>query len=193
MHAPLEEQLSALVESHVVQDAPAAPHAFSESTVHCPVELQHPLGHDVASQTQLPEVQCSPAAHAPPVPQRQAPSAAQLSLRPVVHATHVEPPVPQVPRLRVRHVAPSQQPSAQDAASQTQRPATQLWPAAHAACPPHVHAPAVHPSDERVSQALQAAPAVPQEVMDMALHVVPLQHPPGHTQPLHTPAVHVSP
>jgi hypothetical protein len=44
-----------------------------------------------------------------------------------------------------------------------------------------------------VSQALQAAPAVPQEVMDMALHVVPLQHPPGHTQPLHTPAVHVSP
>ena len=38
---------------------------------------------------------------------------------------------------------------------------------------------------------MHAAPAVPQVVAVPALHVVPEQHPVGHTQPLQAPAVHV--
>jgi hypothetical protein len=180
VQAPADEQPSALTESHTVHDAPAAPQVPMDSGVHSPLESQQPLGHDVASQTQLPCEQCRPDPHAPPVPQRQAPSEPQLSLSELLQATQVEPLVPQVPRLRVRQVAPSQHPSAQDAASQTQRPATHAWPAPQDACPPQVHAPAVHPSAVRASHTLQVPPTVPHADIDRVLQVVPLQQPPGH-------------
>ncbi len=55
-HWPALEQLSAMVGSQPVHDAPGAPHAVTESVVHAWPE-QHPTGHDVASHTQLPPEQ----------------------------------------------------------------------------------------------------------------------------------------
>jgi hypothetical protein len=118
--------------------------------------------------------------------------AEQVSARTVSQATHVAPAVPQVPNARVLHVAPSQQPSGHDVESQTHCPARQRWPVVHAALPPHVQAPAVHPSAALVLHAVHAPAAVPHVVTDAEWHVSPEQQPSGHTQPLHTPPLHCS-
>ena len=50
----------------------------------------------------------------------------------------------------------------------------------------------MQPSAVWASHAMHAPPAVPHVVAVAALHVSPEQQPSGHTQPLHTPAVHCS-
>jgi hypothetical protein len=50
--------------------------------------------------------------------------------------------------------------------------------------------PAVQPSASP-PHAVHAPPPVPQVVADAGLQVIPEQHPPGHTQPLQTPPLHV--
>lgn len=154
--------------------------------------VQHPVGHEVASQTQAPPEQWRPGAQGAPVPHAHVPSAAQVSARTASHATHVAPEAPQLSSARVLHVVPSQHPSGHDVESQTHCPARQRWPVVHAALPPHVQAPAVHPSAAVVSHAVQAPAAVPHVVADAGWHVSPEQQPSGHTQPLHTPALHCS-
>ena len=86
---------------------------------------QHPLAHDVASQTQRPDAQRCPGAHEIPVPQRHAPAGPHVSASIGSQATQVEPPTPHVSGLRTRHSAPSQHPDGQLIASQTHRPLTQ--------------------------------------------------------------------
>jgi hypothetical protein len=191
VHAPLEEQPSANPAPHAAHVPPGAAQAAMESGVQT-FPVQHPVGHEVESHTQVPPEQCSPRAHGAPVPHWQVPLAEHVSARTVSHATHVAPAAPQVPSARVLQVVPSQQPSGQDVESQTHWPARQRWPVVHTAPPPHVQAPAVHPSAAVPSHALHAAPAVPHVVADAWLQVSPEQQPLGHTQPLQTPPLHCS-
>lgn len=69
------------------------------------------------------------------------------------------------------------------------------WPIAHAAPPPHVQLPDVHPSAV-TSQVVHAPPRVPHAAIDAVMHVVPVQQPDAHVaaeQLAHAPAVHVPP
>lgn len=192
-HCPADEQLSAAPCTQAAHAAPGAPQVASDSAVQALPE-QHPFGQDVASHKHDPCEQCSPGPHGAPVPHRQAPSAEQSSAVSALHATQVEPADPHVASARVRQVAPSQHPSGQDMASHTHKPPRQRWPAPHAAWAPHLHWPSAQLSACVASQAKQACPPVPQVGADAgSLHVVPEQQPFGHTQPLHAPAVHVSP
>ncbi len=67
-HAPVEEQLSVSPAGHAAHAAPGAAHAAVESVVQT-LPAQHPVGHDVASQTQAPCEQCRPWPHGAPAPQ----------------------------------------------------------------------------------------------------------------------------
>ena len=124
----------------VVQALPPPPHELALSPErHAPAE-QHPLGHDVLSQTQVLATQRCPGAQVAPVPQRQTPVAEQLSER-ASQATQLAPAVPQAATERVEQIAPLQQPPGQDVPSQTHRPLSQRWPPAHAADAPHAQVP----------------------------------------------------
>ena len=57
---------------------------------------QQPDGHDEASQTQAPPMQCCPFWQAGPPPQRQAPITAQVSALVASQIIHAAAPVPQV-------------------------------------------------------------------------------------------------
>jgi hypothetical protein len=94
MHAPAT-QASDMVGSQLVHEPPPAPHAVIEGVVHvCPE--QHPPGHDIASQMQLPPEQRWPVTQALPRLQVQRPAAEQPSpLDP--QTVHAPPAVPHVP------------------------------------------------------------------------------------------------
>jgi hypothetical protein len=240
LQTPDELQLSAFM-PHAVHDAPLVPQvAAVGGLTQVPLEppLQQPDGHAVASQTQLPDTQCLPAAHRAFAPHLHVPPA-QVSARTGSHALHALPVVPhwatvgvpthelplqqpaQFPELQPWHAwpehmppsheaqsappvphcaevlpvwhrpVPSQQPDAQLVASHLHTPATQCWPVAHGPLiMPHAHAPLVQRS-ERLSHAPHIAPEAPQlDVVSLATatQVVPLQHPPGHDDALHTHA-----
>jgi hypothetical protein len=108
---------------------------------------------------------------------------------------HVQPFAPQVAADRVMQVAPLQQPSGHEVASQLQRPATQRCPSAHAALPPHEHSPdAEHPSALSALHATHAAPAAPHVAAVAARQTVPLQQPSGQVVvQLEQAPSHVSP
>jgi len=60
--------------------APPLPHAVESVPVrHTPSFEQHPVGHDVPSQTQAPLTQRLPSAHIGPLPHRQLPPVVQRS------------------------------------------------------------------------------------------------------------------
>jgi len=69
---PSAEQLSVRTRSQETQVAPPAPHVVNDRVSHR-LPLQQPLGHDVASQTQLPAAQRWPGPQAGAPPQRQVP------------------------------------------------------------------------------------------------------------------------
>jgi hypothetical protein len=158
---------------------------------------QHPFGHETPSHTQLPPVQCWPAGHAEPAPQAQLPPLEQLSARMLSQVTQAPPPLPQAATEGGLHVAPVQHPLGQDVPSQMHAPATQRWPAAHAAPEPQVQLPpAEQPSAAFASQPTQVAPPVPQVVREGGLQVAPEQQPLGQllgVHPLHAPFVQVWP
>jgi hypothetical protein len=157
-HCPAAEQPSARIVAvalHAEHSAPGAPQAFCESGVHT-LPAQHPLGHDVASQTQDPCEQCRPAPHAAPVPHRQTPSEEQLSAACAPHTTQVDPAEPHVASERSVHVDPVQHPLGQEVPSHTHRPPAQCCPTVQGVAPPQVHAPAVHPSVVVASHPLHA-------------------------------------
>jgi hypothetical protein len=104
---------------------------------------------------------------------------------------HAAPPVPQVlaPWLAGGTQVPAlQHPVGQLAASHTQAPPTQRWPAEHAAPEPHAQAPFAQRSAVAL-QAVQVLPAVPHDaVVTGVTHALPLQQPLGQLVALQTQA-----
>ena len=91
---PEELQVSALVESHATQAPPVTPQV-AKADVTQPVAVQHPVGHEVASQlTQVPATHVWPVTQAGFAPQVQ-PPVAQPSASVVLHAVHGAAPMPQ--------------------------------------------------------------------------------------------------
>ena len=149
---------------------------------------QHPVGHEVPSQTQVLATQRWPGEQASAVPQRQVPVAEQLSER-ASHATQVAPAFPQVATERLAQIAPMQQPLGHELASQMQRPPTQRCPPAHALFTPQEQTPAALQLSALVgSQARQAPPLVPQVASAVVLQVVPEQQPLAQEVASHTQA-----
>jgi len=193
VHAPAVQ--ASAVAPHATHAEPAFPHAVVASVVVHVDPEQHPLAHDVASQTQAPPEQTWPALHAAPVPQAHAPEAEQRSDFVVSHAWHATPSVPQLGKDGTLHAPPEQQPVGHDVELQTHTPAEHSRPAPHAAPAPHLQAPAVQLSAVAELHATHAAPAEPHAPSEGVLHVSPEQQPPGHVleHPLHAPLLHVSP
>ena len=166
---PLEHRL-ALVRSHVLQAAPPVAPQWVVSIVvwHWPLPSQQPVGHEVASQTQVPVApsQRWPAAQAvPPGPHEQAPPTQRSAVMPQL--VHELPPVPQpvagLVSLGVQ-LEPVQQPS-QVCAQPRQAPVgEQVLPGS---APPLV-------------QSTQLPPLVPHCAFDGVTHAVPLQQPLAH-------------
>jgi hypothetical protein len=195
LHSPAVEHESASAAVHALHVVPAAPQADSESVVHTPW-VQHPAGHDVASQRQTPCAQCRPGAQGAPAPHAQVPVASQVSASKESHAKHDEPAGAHSVSERVSHVVPWQQPSGHDIASHTHWPPMHRCPATQAALPPQVHVPPVeeHPSAFVASHAMQTLPPAPHvATLGGVWQSSPVQHPSGHWQPVQTPAVHAWP
>jgi hypothetical protein len=192
--APAAEQASA-VRSQRAHAAPEGAQAVSERARQVD-PAQHPLGHEVASQTQLPPRQRWPAVQAGPAPQAHEPAAVQLSAVAVLQVVQAPPPVPQRAREAETQVVPSQQPFGQEVGSQTQAPATQRRPAPQTGPVPQAQLPdGAQRSAVSASQPTHAAPPVPQVSSEGALQVAPEQQPSGHEvrQPLQLPFVQLSP
>ncbi len=160
--------------AHAAQAAPPAPHSAADCDAYGTQvpPLQHPFGHDVASQTQLPAALHSwPAAHgeqlAPALPHDDAVSAA--------NGWHTP--------------ADVQHPSGHDVASQTQLPAVlHSWPVAQAvqAVPaaPHDVADSAE-NGSHVSLAVQhPAQAAPPQVHAPPEHEPPFAHAPHAAPPV---------
>jgi hypothetical protein len=95
----------------------------------------------------------------------------------VVQSLQAAPPMPQLlsPDVWQCPVA-SQQPLVHEVASQTQLPATQRWPLAHAACVPHWQLPPTQESASVVLQLpVQAPPAGPQLPVPMVTQLPPVE------------------
>jgi hypothetical protein len=119
-------QLSASIGSHAVQAEPPPPHWVSDGEMQT-APRQQPLGQLVPLQAppvQIPLLQICPGPQAGPAPHRHRPPALQVLELSASQATHVSPPMPQVMRLRVLQVEPTQQPAAHEVASQTHWPPT---------------------------------------------------------------------
>lgn len=155
---------------------------------------QQPVGQDDASQAQEPPEQTCPERQAALPPQVHAPEAEQPSAR-SPQSSHAAPGAPQVCRLKLVQVDPAQQPPPQEAASQTHPPAVQCWPAAQAAFPLQLQAPAVHPSARTGSQPWHAPPPGAQAATLVAWQPEASQQPPAQevASQTHPPAVQCSP
>jgi hypothetical protein len=173
-----------------VQVPPTVPQLVSESVRHTP-EAQQPFRHEEASQTQAPERQRWPLAHAGPAPHAQVPAVVQLSAAAVLHDTLAAPLAPQRMSDRETQMVTSQHPDGHDVALQTHWPAEQRCPATHAAPVPHEQVPAAaQPSARVASQPTHAAPPLPQVASEGGLQVAPEQQPDGQLvalQPLQRP------
>jgi hypothetical protein len=194
---PVEEQLSAVLRSQATQVPPPTPQLATDSGTHAPF-AQQPPGHDRALQTQTPPTQAVPLPQLGPAPHAHVPVKGSHALLVAgLHATQLRPPTPQVAAAGVWQMPPAQQPPGQDSALQTQTPAWQVVPAAHAGLAPQRHAPAAPQlSDRTASQVTQAAPLIPQVVTDGVAQVTPEQQPPGQfagVQLLHTPPLQIRP
>ena len=153
-------QLSALWVEQAVQVAPAWPQAVSEGCVQVPSEAQQPFGQLVVSHTQAPATQRCPSLQTAPVPQAQVPVLEQLSALTASQVLHAAPSTPQAAVPGTLQVAPVQQPVAQvEEVQLLQTPPLQAY----------------------VPQLVQAAPLVPQAVVDLPdLQVEPEQQPDAH-------------
>jgi hypothetical protein len=191
-HAPPLQTSSEGQPLHIPPPVPHMPCALPGSQVE---PLQHPL-QVVPSQTQAPPEQCCPVEHGAPPPHVHEPADEQPSPVPP-HGWHVEPWVPQAgPVAGEVHTLPVQHPVGHDAELQTHMPFKHVCPTAQAGPAPQLQA----PEGEQVLASLmlhgtQAMPSVPQLPNDEAVHVFPLQHPPGHEAELqrHCPPTQVCP
>jgi hypothetical protein len=95
--SPQTPLLQSCPDVQAVQDDPPMPHDVAFGLLlQLLVLSQHPLAHEVASQTQAPPTQCCPTAHGAPVPHAQVPPA-HVSERTESHATQAEPVAPLMP------------------------------------------------------------------------------------------------
>jgi hypothetical protein len=142
---------------------------------------------------QVPLVQAWPVAQAGPLPHTHIPLAQLSALVP--QEVHTAPLVPHPVALGVMQTLPEQQPLGQLALLHTQAPPWQRWPAEHAGLVPHVQAPLVQLSARVTLQATQAAPFVPQAVIEGLVQIPLRQHPRGQLVPLQVqePFTHTSP
>lgn len=104
-----------------MQVAPGIPHCDADGVMHV-APLQHPLGHEVALQTQVPPTHCWPAEQGWPEPHVQAPVLEQPSAVVGSHATHALPPLPQAVSDRGLQLGPEQHPLAHVIAHPEHRP-----------------------------------------------------------------------
>jgi hypothetical protein len=159
---------------------PAFPQVFFWLPAWQVFPAQHPA-QVTPSHTQAPPTQCCPAAHAAPLPQRQAPAVEQPSAVSALHTAQAPPLAPQLPNSRGLHVVAAQQPPAQEVASQTQPPLRQRWPETQAEPPLHWQSPAGEQlSASAGSQVTQAAPAAPHFDSERIWQDPPKQQPDGH-------------
>jgi hypothetical protein len=172
--APLA-QVSATLGSHGEQAPPPAPQVTTDGESQV-VPAQQPLGHDCALQTHLPLTQRCPATQAWPPPQVQAPLA-QASASDGSQVEQPFPATPQAPSDGRLHVAPLQHPVGHETPSHTHWPPKQRCPIAQGAPLPHLQAPVTQESASSGSQAMQAAPPMPQVITDGGLQELPVQHP----------------
>jgi len=121
--------------------APPLPHSAESVPGWQVFPWQHPVEHDVESQTHVPITQRSPCGQADPVPHWQSPAAEQRSAL-MSHFMHATPPIPQLATARARQTLPAQQPDPHDVASQTHFPPRHRWPAPQAALAPQAQPPA---------------------------------------------------
>jgi hypothetical protein len=157
---PAAEQLSERA-SQATQVAPAVPQVPSARVTQV-VPLQHPLGQEVMSQTQLPDMQRWPAAQAAPLPHAQAPLALHPLALLVSQAAQAAPLTPQVASVGGLHAPPLQQPPGQEAASHTHAPPLQRCPLAQLGPLPQRQAPCTEQvSALSASQAVQMAAPIP--------------------------------
>lgn len=156
------------------QEPPSSPHVAGESGWHAP-SLQQPLGQELASQTHCDPAQRVPAGQSAPPPQVQTPWAEHPSAR-GPHATHATPAAAQRSAVRVRQVAPEQQPVLQvEALQEVQDPVRQLSVAGQGlhAWPPLPHAVSSRP--------VRQVPETSQQPVHEA--VVQRQRPARHSWP----------
>jgi hypothetical protein len=178
---------------HTPQAAPAEPHVVFDSDAYGThvLPLQHPFGHEVASQTHCPPLHLWSVPHAahaaPPLPHDAFDSLVTASqVEPLQHPEHeVVPPHEHTPAEHVSpvpqaaHAAPAAPQSSADwEDGRTQLPALQQ-PVGHEVAS-HTHLPVVVLHSCPVAHALQAAPAVPHEELDSEAsgsQTSPLQQP----------------
>jgi hypothetical protein len=172
---------------HATQVAPPKPHAVATLPCWQAPFWQQPDGQLAALHTHAPPTHASPTPHGEAPPHAQAPPT-HASEVVVSQTTHSAPPVPQVASEGGPHVAPLQHPLGHEVASQTHFPFWQCCPAPHAAAPPQVHVPVVHPSDTVGSHVTQPPPIAPQALIDIGAHALPLQQPIGHDVASHVHA-----
>ncbi len=192
-HCPAT-QPSDMVESQLVHEPPPVPHAVIVGGVQvCPE--QHPLGHEVASHTQLPPEQRCPDPQAGPPLHVHRPAVEHPSpLEP--HAAHEPPAVPHVPDTCGWHWLFWQQPSGHDAALHVQDPPTHACPCGQAFPALQTQVPALVHVSALIPQGPHAPPPAPQAVDDGAVHVCPEQQPFGHVvwlQSAQEPALQMRP
>ena len=192
---PDTEQPSA-VAPHALHIAPLVPQVEAAGGWQM-APVQQPVGHEAVSQTHAPAMQFCPTPHAGPVPHVHPPPR-QPSAFVAGQAVQSAPPLPQTPSVVAGevHVAPVQQPSGHDAASQTQTPPEHSWPVVHATPLPHAQSPVAEQWSACVAaHAMQRSPPKPHADSERGSHVGPEQQPVGHVaaHPLHVPRVQLSP
>jgi hypothetical protein len=172
-----------------LQEDPPVPHAsFAVPGMHWLVLEQHPLGHDVALQTQAPPMHSCPAWHAALPPHVQTPALEHPSAV-APHVAHEAPAVPHAEGPGCSHTPLLQHPEGQDCALQTHWPFMHARPTPHAAPVPQEHVPrTLQPSDWVMLQIVQEAPPVPHADGVGGMVQVPalLQQPLGQDVASHT-------
>jgi hypothetical protein len=187
--APPVPQRSLRAVSQVVHAVPPAPQVGQASPPTQLLPWQQPLGHVLTSQHgdwkqwQLAPSHRAPSPQAPPPPQRHSPATQASAVGIVVsQGVHEPPAAPHRETEGTTHSAPSQHPSGQVVASQTQVPApaapAQRWPVLQGPpVVPHTHRPAAsQPSVRAESHREQLAPARP-HVGQRCRHSNPSQQP----------------
>lgn len=132
-HSPAA-QLSVVSGEQATQTSPPVPQLASPLGLQV-TPSQQPLGHEVASHTQLPPRHRCPAAHAGPVPHAQAPPT-QASANTGSQAMQAAPAVPHATEEGSLHIEPEQQPVGHPAAQVSQTPPTQSPPPQLSQLPP---------------------------------------------------------
>jgi hypothetical protein len=192
VHAPLAEHPSP-VAPHDEHPMPSTPHAVPDGVMHVLLE-QHPLGHDVESQMQLPWEQCWPGLHAGAPLHVHCPDAEHPS--PLVpQGVQVPPLTPHAVDDGDTHALFEQQPAAQDVALHTQAPLMHSRPSPQAAPVPQAQVPAAEQLSALAPHWMHPPPFAPQAVaVGVIVHVGPEQHPVGHVvlHPAHVPALQMS-